>query len=129
MAVTVQNVRDYDRGFADPDRFPSALIQQYLDQFFTFIKASRLPAVLSAGQVYSVRDTAQLLWTCHQLTAQADGAAGKSGPVTDQKVGDVGVSYANTNVIFRAPDYNLTTYGTNFLRLVRPYSVYAATVG
>lgn len=129
MAVTVQQVRDFDRTFSDPARYSDQLIQTYLDQFFTFIMAGRLPATLRAFQVYSVRDLAQLYWTSHFLTAQADGAAGKSGPVTEQKVGDVGVQYANTNVIFNAPDFNLTTYGTQLLRLLRPYSAYAVTVG
>lgn len=129
MAVTVQNVRDFDRGFADPVRFPDQLIQTYLGQFFSFIRAALLPDTIPLGATMSVRDTAQLYWTCHNLTAQADGAAGKSGATNRQKVGDVEVQYASTNAMFGAPDYSITTYGTNFLRLTRPYSSYAITVG
>ena len=129
MAVTVQQVRDYDRGFSDPVRYSDALISTYLDQFFVFIRANLLPGTPRPPATASVRDTAQLLWTCHNLTAQADGAAGKSGAVNRQKVGDVEVGYVNTNAVFGAPDYSVTTYGTNFLRLTRPYCNYAITVG
>ena len=129
MAVTVQQVRDFDRTFSDPARYSDQLIQTYLDQFGTFVIVGRLPATLRAGQTYSVRDLAQLYWTCHQLTMQADGAAGKSGPVKDQAVGDVKVGYNPTSQMFGAPDYSASTYGSNFLRLMRPYSSYALTVG
>ena len=130
MAISVQQVRDKDRGFADASRYPDTLIAGYLSDFFTFIGAwRRFPDTVTAPQTMSVRDTAQLDWVCHQLTAQANGAAGKAGAVTSQKVGDVQVDYAKTSDLFGAPDYSLSTYGTNFLRLTRPYAAYAVCVG
>lgn len=113
MAVSVAQIRAYDRSFADPLRYSDALIQTYLDDCSSFIQLSRFG---------TSADLAQRLWTCHQLTSQADGSAGKSGPVTGQDVGDVKVTYATTNTIFLAPDYNLTTYGTNLLRLIRRFA-------
>lgn len=113
MAVTVAQIRAFDRCFADPVRFPDELIQTYLDDCSAWLDLNRFG---------DSADIAQRYWVCHQLTAQADGAAGKAGPVADQAVGDVKVSYASTNIIFLAPDYNLTTYGTNLLRLIRRFS-------
>ena len=119
MAVTVAQVRAFDRSFDDPVRFPDQLIQTYLDQCGVW---------LSLPKFGTAADTAQLYWTCHQLTAQADGAAGKAGPVSAQSVGDVKVNYASTNILFKSPDYNLTTYGTNLLRLMRIYGTLGKAV-
>lgn len=129
MAITVQNVRDFDRTFADSARYPDQLITSYIAMFFNFFAVSRLPATVQVGQQYSTRDLANLLFTCHNLTAQADGSAGKSGATNREKVGDVEVGYAVSNDMFGAPDYSLTVYGTNLLRLLRPFSTYAIAVG
>ena len=112
MAVTISDIRAFDRTFADPVRYPDQLIQTYLNDCGAWLDLPRFG---------TSRDVAQRYWVCHQLTAQADGAAGKSGAVTEQGVGDVKVAYANSNALFEAPDYSLTTYGTNLLRLIRRY--------
>ena len=127
MAITVQNVRDFDRAFADTTRYPDALISTYIGMFFNFIDAGALPLAALPGQTYGTRDLANLLFTCARLTMAADGAAGKSGSVTREKVGDVEVQYAATKP--EDPGGNWGSYGMMLADLIQPFFPQAVAVG
>lgn len=61
--------------------------------------------------------TALMLYTAHLLASTTAGLAGKAGPVTAERVGDLSRSFGSPSA--DSNDLKTTTYGQLFLKLAR----------
>ena len=102
--MTPTLIKTYFPEFASLD---DAFIQLYIDSASLSVNVNRWGNKSEWGIAYL---------TAHLLTLLNRGGNGQSGPVTQEKVGDLSRTYAPTSAISNS-DYASTSYGQEFLRL------------
>jgi len=122
MAATVTQLRTNFPEFASVTAFPEDQVAYWL----TVASLMLTPAAARWGNVF---DLGQQLFACHNLAiergAQKSGAAGavpgiNAGPISAKTVDKVSVSYdTQAGIEVDGGHWNLTIYGTRFLRLAR----------
>lgn len=118
MAATIEQFRSVFKEFENPETYDDNIIQYFFDLAAKLLPANRWNDVLDDG-IY--------LYTAHQLSLQAqavldssDGNApgSNSGVISSQSVDKVSMSMDTGSGMEKdGGHWNLTTYGTRFLRL------------
>lgn len=109
--------------FANTTVFPDGQITFWLKWAYIMVRADRWMEALDLGIELFVAHNL-VLEALAQKAAAGGGGAGipgaQGGVVTSKQVDKVSVSYdANAGLILDGGDWNLTTYGTRFLRMAR----------
>ncbi len=122
MTVTVDSFRVDFPEFADTTAYPNGGVQYWLTLAGLLLNAQRFGTVL---------DTATELFVAHNLVlerqaqkaAAAGGAPGiNTGPVSSKTVGPVTQAYdTQAGIEEDAGHWNLTTFGTRFMSLVKMF--------
>ena len=127
MTATVSDFRTRFPEYSDSSLFPDPRIQLFLDDAESDMDVSKWDDLFDRGQLYLA---------AHYLvvgtgTAQSSTAGGQSkGNVTGKSVGDVSVSYGVSNATMSDPTlYSTTTYGQQYLDLVRRLGCQMISVG
>lgn len=120
MAVTPASLRALFPEFTDTSKYPDAMINAWLVYAVQFVDPGRWGALADLGVT---------LWTCHTVALLGqnvqDAAFGKApgqrlGVLTSKSIDGVSVSYdVSKSLEDNAGYFNLTTYGTQFIRYAR----------
>lgn len=130
MTATVASFRTNFPAFADGTRFPNSMIQYNLDLSLKFINAARWGTVADDGSY---------LFAAHQCVlerksmdeADAGLAPGQStGMINNKSVDKVSIGYdTQGGAEADAGHWNLTTYGTRFIRMARMMGMGGIQIG
>lgn len=130
MTVTVASFRADFPEFASTVKFPTNQITYYLNLAGLMLNAARWNNSLDMGTE---------LFIAHNITieakAAAESAAGgipgtTTGPIGSKSVDKVSISYSTGDAIQPgAGHWNLTVYGTRFIRLMRMFGAGPLFVG
>lgn len=131
MAATPAQLRADFPEFADPAKYPDTLILFWLGVYEKLMQ----PAVLLWDQLY---DTGKELATCHQLVMEAQAIKSaafgappgvNTGPQSQKAIDKVSESFdTQASIELDAGHWNLTKYGTRFIRLARMFGAGATQV-
>ncbi len=130
MAVTVQQLRADFPEFASTTTFPNSTLTFWLNLAYSLLNAQRWGNQLDVGAE---------LFAAHNIViearAQAASASGgipgeQVGPMNSKSVDKVSIGYDTSSGI--QPDaghWNMTVYGTRFIRLVRMFGAGPLQIG
>lgn len=129
MAITAAQFRADLPEFANMAIFPDAAVNYWLSLAYTMLRAERWgPDGAVAGQP-SVRDNGVEMFTAHNIVLEAAASRAvatgnlpgiQTGAVSGKSVDRVSVSYdAQAGLEPDAGHWNLTIYGTRFIKLAR----------
>jgi Protein of unknown function (DUF4054) len=113
--ITVEDFRTLLPAFADPEKYPDALIQTYIDLAVETFDQCYWGARLQVGEA---------MWVAHWLWMTTPGNSGAppmaSGVLpSSKKVGDTAVSYSDAvnEMLLENPFYR-TVYGQAYLHMI-----------
>lgn len=120
MAITVAQFRiDYPE-FADVTKYPDSQVTYYLTLAYQMLNSSRWMSQLDLGAELFVAHNVQLEARA-QIEANNGGIPGTTtGPIASKSVDKVSVSFdVGSGIEPDAGHWNLTIYGTRFIKLAR----------
>ena len=129
MSVTNATFRVDFPAFADSTRYPSGLIDFWLNVASQLLNQDRWGPPATYGQPNSFYDIGQELFVAHNCSIErkamdeaANGAPPgvSTGPVASKSVDKVSINYSPSDAL--EPDaghWNLTVYGTRFAQLMK----------
>lgn len=130
MTVTVAKFRADFTAFARDDSFPNSEITFWLDIAYQLLNAQRWSTLLDFGAELFVAHNLAL-----ELKTKREGENGASpggtvGPINNKSVDKVTVGYDTASgVELEAGHWNLTIYGTRFIRMARMMGAGPVQVG
>lgn len=130
MTITVQQFRADFPEFGSTSTFPNSGIQFWLDFSYNFLNASRWGKSLDIGaELFAAHNLA--IEAKAQAAASAGGIPGEqTGPVNSKSVDKVSIGYdTGAGIQPDAGHWNLTVYGTRFIRMVRMFGAGPIQVG
>jgi hypothetical protein len=130
MTVTVASFRNNYPEFADSVRFSVSQIGYYLNLAGLLLNAARWNNLLDAGtELFVAHNLA--IESLTQAEAKSKGVPGiTTGPVSAKSVDKVSISYATSDAVQAgAGHWNLTVYGTRYVRLMRMFGAGPVQVG
>ncbi|HWI02388.1 MAG TPA: DUF4054 domain-containing protein [Acidimicrobiales bacterium] len=111
MAVTPESFRAAFPEFADPTKYPDALVAR---------KITFAVKLTNAARWGDLHDEGVELYAAHELTLATRKPGNVVGVVTAKKVDKVGANYDAGSVAEEgAGQWNATTYGQRYIRLAR----------
>lgn len=130
MTVTVQQFRADFPEFSSTTTFANSQVQFWLDIAYSMLNASRWGRQIDLGAE---------LFTAHHITveakAQAEALAGsipgqQTGPISSKSVDKVSISYdTGAGIEPGAGHWNLSVYGTRFVRLLSMFGAGPVQIG
>lgn len=130
MTITAQQLRADFPEFNSSSVYPNAQIEFWLNLAYNMLDATRWGKMLDVGAE---------LYVAHNITlearAQAESANGgipgqNTGPLSSKSVDKVSASYDTGAAIQEgAGHWNLTVYGTRFMRMVRMFGAGPVQIG
>lgn len=130
MTVTVQSFREHYPEFTDQAMYPDATVAYWLSLAGMLLNATRWANVIDVGYE---------LFTAHNIVLEAIAAkeaangappGGQVGPANNKSVDKVSIGFdVASGVELDAGHWNLTTYGTRFIKLARMFGAGPIQVG
>lgn len=120
MTVTVSSFRQHYTEFASGIVYPTTDIQYYLTLAGTVLNASRWASLLDLGTELYIAHNIALEARARKEAANGAPPGGTVGPINNKSVDKVSVGYdTSAGTVEGAGHWNLTIYGTRFIKLAR----------
>lgn len=130
MTLSVQQFRADHPEFGSSATYTTGTIEYWLNVAYLLLNASRWGNMLDVGAAMFVAHHVSIE-ARNQLEAANGGAPGQqSGPINSKSVDKVSIGYdTGAGIQPDAGHWNLTVYGTRFIRLVRMFGAGPIQVG
>jgi len=138
MTITAAQLRQDYPEFTSTTAYPDSSINYWINMATLMLNTNRWGAA-STTSTLAIYDIGMELFVAHNIVleakAQAEAAAGappgsSTGPVSSKSVGPVSVSYDTQAGIEKdAGHWNLTIYGTRFIKLAKQFGAGPIQVG
>lgn len=130
MTITPQQLRSDYPEFASTTTYPNSALEYWLNLAYLMLNAPRWGNILDLGAA---------LFVAHHVTIEARNQAvaanggipgEQTGPLSSKSVDKVSISYdTGSGIQADAGHWNMTVYGTRFIRLMRMFGAGPVQVG
>ena len=120
MTITSLQLRQDFSEFADASRFTEPSLDYYINLAYLLMDAGRWSTLLDTGAELFVAHNISLEARAQEESAAGGMPGGMVGPINSSSVDKVSVGYdTGSGIEANAGHWNLTVYGTRFVRLAR----------
>ena len=130
MTISVQQFRADFPEFGSSTQFTSSQVQFWLNAAYSFLNTRRWGRQLDIGaELYAAHNVA--IEARAAASAANGGVPGEQvGPVNSKSVDKVSMGYdTSAGTVEGAGDWNLTVYGTRFMRMARMFGAGGIQIG